>query len=198
MPPGAVQVSASLIRAGKNVTLAEARILGEGGLACLVIGTFGAARPSSIQIAAPQAPTVLAPEGLRELPLIAGMAPNFLHHFPCRFGLGLPPFCGGKEAKNAIWLRHREPTGHAETDLVALADVIPSPTLQLLKKPSPASSLTWMLELLEAAPQQGEGWWRMDSEATSAADGYIAQTATLYTPQGRAVALSRQSVVVFG
>jgi hypothetical protein len=37
----------------------------------------------------------------------------------------------------------------------------------------------------------------MDAEVTSGRDGYLSQTATLWSPQWQAVALSRQSVVAF-
>ena len=69
----------------------------------------------------------------------------------------------------------------------------------MLKKPAMASSLTWTLELLadrfNAAP---DGPWLMDAEVSSGRDGYLSQSAVLWTPQWQAAALSRQSVVAFG
>jgi hypothetical protein len=58
--------------------------------------------------------------------------------------------------------------------------------------------MTWMLEFLDdridELPLLG---WRMDGELSAARDGYTSQTGMLWGPDGRAVALSRQSMVVF-
>ena len=40
--------------------------------------------------------------------------------------------------------------------------------------------------------------WRLDAELTAAADGYISQSTMVWGPGGEPVALSRQSMVVFG
>jgi hypothetical protein len=68
-----------------------------------------------------------------------------------------------------------------------------------MDKPVPGSSLTWMFELLEpqfaAHPSEG---WRLESQMSAARDGYTSQTTTLFAPDGTPVALSRQSMVVFG
>jgi hypothetical protein len=86
-----------------------------------------------------------------------------------------------------------------ESEVIAYADAIPSPALSILKKPVAASSLTWTLELLsdrfETAPAKP---WLMDAEVSAGRDGYLSQSAVLWNPLGQAVALSRQSVVVFG
>jgi hypothetical protein len=58
--------------------------------------------------------------------------------------------------------------------------------------------MTWMLEVLDTFADQPLRGWRTDSEMTAARDGYTSQTTTVYAPDGRAVALSRQSMVVFG
>jgi hypothetical protein len=60
------------------------------------------------------------------------------------------------------------------------------------------SSLTWTLELLvdDRGPAR-EGLWLMDAVVESGRDGYLNQTATLWSPEWQPVTLSRQSVVVF-
>ena len=56
-----------------------------------------------------------------------------------------------------------------------------------------------MLELLPqdvgAMPLEG---WRVDAEMTAAGGGYTHQSLTLWGPGGIAVALGRQTMVVFG
>jgi hypothetical protein len=40
--------------------------------------------------------------------------------------------------------------------------------------------------------------WRIEADMVAACDGYSSQTVTLWSPQRKAIALSRQSMVVFG
>jgi acyl-CoA thioesterase len=197
-----VRVTARTLRAGKNVTHVEARLLQGEDTACLVVGVFGAARESAIHvpIAVREAPA--GPEGLRDLPFAKGIAPNFTQHFQWRWAGGGWPYSGSTEPFTRIWLKHRAPTEAtlhgAEIALVGLADAVPSPALSMMKTFHASSSLTWTLELLRDAPPQGEAFWRIDSDIHQAAGGYVAQTATVVAPDNQPVALSRQSVVVFG
>ena len=87
----------------------------------------------------------------------------------------------------------------SEAHLLALADFVPLVALSWLPKLAPGSSLTWMLELLDhgfaAQPLSG---WRVESDLVAARDGYTSQSTTLWAPDATPVALSRQSMVVFG
>jgi hypothetical protein len=65
--------------------------------------------------------------------------------------------------------------------------------------PTPGSPLTWMLELLrDRYDDLGLDDWRVDAELIAARDGYTNQSVMLWGPCGEPVALSRQSMVVFG
>lgn len=69
----------------------------------------------------------------------------------------------------------------------------------MLKQPAPASSLTWTLEFVEPLPQQSGGdWWQYLAEVEQAADGYGVTQARLWDASGKLVALTRQTVTVFG
>lgn len=198
---GPVVVTARTLRAGKSVTHVEARLMQGEDTACLVVGIFGAARESAIQVtmAVREAPS--GPEGLKDLPFAKGIAPNFTQHFQWRWAAGGWPYCGSSEPFTRIWLKHKTPTGStlfdAEIAFVALADAVPSPALSMMKVPKTSSSLTWSLELLRDTPPQGDGFWRIDSDIHQAKDGYVAQTAIVVAPDNQPVALSRQAVVVF-
>lgn len=198
---GEVRVTARTLRAGKSVTHVEARLMQGEDTACLVVGIFGAARESAIQVpmAVREAPN--GPGGLKDLPFAKGLAPNFTQHFHWRWAIGGWPYSGSAEPFTRIWLRHRAPTGSAlfdaEIAFVALADAVPSPALSMMKVPKTSSSLTWSLELLRDTPPQGDGFWRIDSDIHQAKEGYVAQTAIVVAPDNQPVALSRQAVVVF-
>ena len=198
LPAGTVRVEARLLRAGKTTVHVEARLFDGEQVACLLVAVFGAARPSTLVITPPSVAAPKPPEQSAELPYVAGISPAFLRYFRMRWADGVFPYCGGTRASTRVWVELRDTPVIDESAVIALADSIPSPALSMFRRPSPASSLTWTLEFLRAPADTPAVPWRMDAEVTAAADGYGAQTATLFDGSGEAVALSRQSVVIFG
>lgn len=199
VPAGPLRLQTRVLRRGKSTVHTECRLMEGEQTLCLVLAIFGSARASSIAIAPsrPDAPGAEDPN--KELPFIAGVTPAFTQHFQFRWSEGGMPFTGSSEPRTRIHIRHRDETQLDETNLVALADAIPSPGISMLRTPTASSSLSWTLEVLDHdcsfSPTQ---WWRMDADITAGRDGYLAQSARLWNPAGRLAALSRQSVVVFG
>ena len=105
------------------------------------------------------------------------------------------------------WCRLRDGRGAAsEERLLALVDAWPAAVLSRIDFPAPASSLTWAIEFVHppapAAPAEPagggtDGWWFYRSGTETAAGGYAHESAALWDPAGRLVALSRQVVVLF-
>jgi hypothetical protein len=80
-----------------------------------------------------------------------------------------------------------------------MVDAIPSPALSMLAKPTPASTLTWMVAFLGGSEANTDsGWWRIDAETSEAEGGYTTLTSLLRGPDGRPVARSHQVVMVYG
>lgn len=200
VPAGEVKLEARVLRTGKSTVHVEARLLVDGGVGCALLAVFGAARPSRIVLAPPPPPLdPKVPHGA-ELPYIEGMTPAFTQHLRFQWADGGFPYSGADEARTRIFVALQETGAIGESEVIAYADAIPSPALSTLRKPTVASSLTWTLELLtdrfDTSPPDAP--WLMDAEVSAGRDGYLSQSATLWNPLGEAVALSRQSVVVFG
>ncbi|WP_028081853.1 acyl-CoA thioesterase [Solimonas soli] len=198
LPPGEARVVARVLRSGRSATQVEADVYAGEQLACRTLGIFGLPRESQLAIAPPPPRVPATVEQARELRYVEGVTPAFTQHVDFRWGSGGFPFRGATEPKTQIYVRLKDAAPVGEAQLIALADSIPSPGLSVLSSKGPASSLTWMLELLRPDyDASADGWWLMDAEASAAHSGYLSQTATLWSPDGKAVALSRQSVVVF-
>lgn len=199
LPAGKLRAEARVLRSGKSATQVEARLYDGEQIACSVLGIFGSGRASVIAIEPPYPHVPKRFEDAFELPFIPGATPVFTKNVRMRSALGMFPFMGAERPQTQTYVSLRDEPGIDDTLVIGLADIIPSPGLSLLKQPVPSSSLTWTLELLtdrfEAA---ADAPWLMDAEVTAAGDGYMYQTATLWSPQRKAMALSRQSVVVFG
>lgn len=196
---GEVALDAEVLRVGKAVTIARARLWSEGKVAAALTGIYGAARATKLSI------TPALDEGVRPaagFPERAGAdmgGPSFVNHFGYRWVEGARPYSGSKLRVSRIYVRHKDPAPLSESHVVALIDCIPSVALQLMSTVAPSSSLTWTVQLLRHdysfAP---EAWWRLDAEVNSAADGYSCESCVLVDPSGAPAAFARQMVAVFG
>src|SRR6185437_13717648 len=109
------------------------------------------------------------------------------------------PFSGGSQRKSVLQLSLRDEGRPDETHVLAFADFIPPIALSMFDRQTPGSSLTWMIEMLrDRYDDLGMDGWRVDAELLAARDGYTNQSVMLWGPRGEPVALSRQSMVVFG
>jgi acyl-CoA thioesterase len=197
VPAGTVRMTAKVLRQGKSVTQVEARLMDGDTTACLVIGVFGAARESTLRLL-PEKPVVQAMAKPFVLQYKPGLLPAFTQHFDACWLQGDVPFSGSKKTTQIIEIGLKDEGVADEAQVVAFADFIPPIALSMLDEPAPGSSLTWMLEWFadsRGLPLQG---WRIDAELQAAQDGYTSQQVMLWGPNGEPIALSRQSMVVFG
>lgn len=194
---GRASAEAQLLRAGRSVAQAQCRILSDGATATAVTGVYGAPRPSSVAVRPPAA-TVPDPASGRPPPAVSGVMPVFTRHMGMRWVEGALPYGGGGHPRMRVLLRHEDPAPLTEAHVVALADSIPTPGLSVMDRPVPVSSLTWSLEFLahdfDFAPAR---WWCIDARVDGGGEGYLHHVATLFDPDGRAVALGRQLVVIY-
>lgn len=197
VPAGAVRVRAKVLRQGKSAIHVEARLEDGAQTLCLLMGVFGAGRVSTVAITPRQEPVEnRKPLEFRHIP---GVTPNFTQHFPSRWLRGGLPFSGHVLPQAVIEIDMQDAGPVSEYHVLAIADYIPPVALSLLKNPAPGSSLTWMIEFLRGRfddlPLPG---WRVDAQLIAASDGYTNQSVMVWGPGGIPVALSRQSMVVFG
>lgn len=198
--PGRMVIRSRLLRTGKSAVHCEASIeSADGGIECLAVAVFGRARPSVLAFA-PSPPIVARdPASSQQISWADGASPRFTQYLEQRWSAGGFPFTSAPAPHTQIHLRYRDEPTIDESLVIALADSIPSPAISTLSKAAMASSMSWTLELLcDRWPTDGSRFWLMDAVADAAADGYVSQTATLWSEDLQPIALSRQSAVVFG
>jgi len=198
---GPVEVVVNLLREGKSVRQVQALVQQSGQTAALLLGVFGSERETAVAPLSPKRPPVATePEQTPARTLPPGVVPNFTQHMDMRFVGGGVPFTGKPSTANCIHLQLKgEPAGDIDTELltVLLADVPPTPLLSQFTHPTPASSVSWELEL-RPLPQATEGWWRAHTDVLAAAGGYSNQATRLWSPDGELAALGYQVVTVYG
>ena len=201
--PGDIDIHCEELHRGKNSSWAEARVSQAGKLIATVTVFFGKSRDSAISVLAPERPDAPPPEQAVE---VMGdnnpLAPIFTRNYQMRFAIGGGPVSAAADSEQGVWVRYRnseEPLGEAQ--LVAILDLPPPAVMQMFTEPKPISSISWHIEFLDHLDdphsEAYQGWWFMHSSAKACADGYSQEHSTLFTPSGRAIAMSQQTVAVY-
>lgn len=197
-----VSFEVEVLREGKAVSQLLGRAMQNGQVMMLMQGSFGAPRESVVAVAAEKAPQLKPLEDCQELPFVSGIMPEYLKFMEIRWGLGGLPFSNTPSPAIGGHARFRdqhqaEPLDEAH--ILALVDTWPPALLPYLSKPTPASSLTWTIEFVQPQPTLTTlDWCSYRAVIEHARDGYGHTAATLWAPSGELIAISRQTVTVFG
>jgi acyl-CoA thioesterase len=197
--PGQIRLEAHILRVGRAVTIAQGRVLSEGQIVTQATGIYGESRASALGYSPPAQANVVDVETLKDVDMTRPGRPAFSRHFGMRWAQGASSFSGSSISTSKAYVRHASPGIFTESHFIALCDSIPSPSLQMLKSPAPASSLIWTLEFVR--PQFEfpiDAWWRLDTSAEAANDGYVNQSGVVVNPAGEVAAFSRQLVTIYG
>ncbi|KRE38837.1 acyl-CoA thioesterase [Janibacter sp. Soil728] len=199
--PGQAEVEATILRAGSSATQGLVQLRQDDKVAAAVLAAFGAPRTSAIRVepTAVTMPDLPDPESIEPFPYIPGATPDFFQHVELRLADGSAPFAGADTSHMSGWMRFRQaPPTFDERHFIALADAWPPAVIQMLPTPAPGSSLTWTLELLGDVTAEPDTHWAYAVHTDQAGDGYAHTDARIWHPDGRLVAISRQTVSVFG
>lgn len=201
--PGPVELSPEVLRVGKNVTQCQATMRQGGEIVAVALASFGKHRDSVLTVTPTHPmPELGEPETVDAFPYAEDLTPEFYRFLELRQVGGALPFSGADSSGITGWTALREPPEHFDEEhLVAIADAWPPAPLQRVSDFAPASSLTWTLELVaEIGPESiaPEGRFAYESTTDTARDGYAHTHAMLWRPDGELVAISRQSITVFG
>jgi acyl-CoA thioesterase len=192
---GEVAVEVRVLRAGRSLTHAEARVSQSGEERAVILAAFGGDRDSAVSVPGEQMPRRIAPEKLDPLPYIPGVIPAFVQHLDMRWTDGGVPFSGDDRSFLGGWCRHRGPATGPEA-IVGLIDGWPAPVLPMTDRITPASTVRWSVHFV-GPPADGRDWHWFRSEALTASAGYASMMGRLYGPDGGLTAWMEQTVVYF-
>ena len=199
-PGESMSVEAEVLREGKAVSQVLGRAKQNGQTMCIIQGSFGAGRDSTVAVAAEPAPAAPAPDQCDRMPYIEGLMPSFMRYFDVRLTFGDYPCTNSRKREMGGWMRMDETVASFDpVHLVGLVDVWPPAVLPHLKERAPASSLTWTIEFVQPQPALSEEqWFLYKATIEHAQDGYGHVAAMVWSQAGELVAISRQTVTVFG
>lgn len=203
--PGAAHVTTEVLRQGKSATQLESRLTqaddaGQPTVRAVSLITIGLARPSGLDVRGAAADSERPKAAsLTSLPYIEGVTPQFIERLDMRLARGGGPFSGGSDGDMRGYMRFKEPTNDFTlAHLVALIDSWPPAPAQMLTKPAPLSTMTWTLDFLAPIAASSKDMWWYEVVTDAAHDGYGHTQARIFTEHGEPVAISRQTVAVFG
>lgn len=194
---GEIEVEPLLLRAGRGISHVQVQLRQKGQTLAVVLLAYGGGRSTALAWPGPSRPELPDPESLVPMPYIEGIIPAFTQNFDFRWTRGDFPFSGGTRPEIGGWVRSRVPVRPDEALVLALVDSWPAPILPLLSGPAPASTVTWMVDLVGPIRGAPDAWWAFYGDTVQAGDGYASIEGRLWGPSGELVAVSRQMVVEF-
>jgi acyl-CoA thioesterase len=195
-----LRVEARVLRQGRAVTQVQAHALQGDEVMAVALASFGAGRESRLRVPPVPAPEVKTPGNCETTPFVPGISPSFAQHFDTRWAIGSYPYTGVDHRAMGGWMRFREPQSEiSEAHLLGLIDAWPPAILPLLTEQAPISTLTWSLDFIHPLPaMQADDWLLYRAVIDHVRDGYNQSHAHVWTRDGDLIALSRQTVTVFG
>jgi acyl-CoA thioesterase len=197
---GVVDMTPRLLRRGKSSVFATVELRAEGSLATHAILSFAATRESKYSYRARPMPKAPLP-GTTEV-FFRSAKPKFTQHFEAFAAGGHKLVSSAQTPEIVLWVRHRDPHGMTSMPgLLALADTLPAAVYTMLSAPVPASSITWSVEMIDAATAlraSGDSWYLLRSAGEDVREGYSVQDMALWAQDGTLILLARQTVAIFG
>ena len=198
-------IQTQLLRSGKNAVQMQAQIVQNEAIQTVGIASFGLPRESAAQMTALPVIESVRPDELPSMPFISNIIPNFVQHFDMRWVFGGLPFFGEGTREMGGWWRYKDFAGemdstHAilsEAHYVTVLDAWPPAILPLIKKPAPASSMTWFAQFVQPLPLFQNDWMLYRAEIAHAANGYGQTQAHIWNASGELLTISSQTVAVF-
>ena len=190
---GDIEVSAHILRRGKNTAFIQAEIKGADGVGLTCNFIFMNRRHSHLDyVNIPALPLPLIPTADT---VRSGPSEFFTGHMQYpdkRLELGMAT------NRLASWHRLTEHQGlDPIAELICIGDALPPSAMGLMTEKGMVSSMNWQINMLTDAPTTENGWWYLSSETHHAANGASSQYMTVWNSRGEAVLTGMQSVAIF-
>jgi acyl-CoA thioesterase len=189
-----------LLREGRTLTHAEARLVQAGAVAALCVGVYATPRSTSLQLPGVSPPPTPAPSELACVPYVEDMTPRFAQHFEFRVPPGRALFSSSPDPRVGGYVRHAQGGPIDAAGLLGLIDAWPPAFMPSLARPAVCSSVTWMVDIMAELPARGsqsDAYFRYEAETVAARSGCASCEARLWSDSGSLIAASRQLVAEF-
>ncbi|MEL7198364.1 MAG: thioesterase family protein [Pseudomonadota bacterium] len=191
-----IELSAEIVRQGRNVTQVRSEIRNEKGIALTAFWLFASEREeNAVRGADPLANWPGAPAD-NEVAM-KGQGPSFIqNNFEIRFGQSKDTDRGATIRR---WARLTEDHSlDPVSKLVLMGDVMPPGAMRIMQRIGPISSINWSFNVLDPQTQSDDGWYLAENASQHAGSGYSSERLRMWDSEGRQVLDGLQCVAVFG
>ncbi|MDJ0642099.1 MAG: thioesterase family protein [Erythrobacter sp.] len=191
-----IELSAEIVRQGRNVTQVRSEILSGGKTALTAFWLFGTGRDPNAERMSDR-PRDWPGDPDDNAVAMRGEGPSFIqNNFEVRFGQAKGEDHGATIRR---WARLTEdhsldPVGK----LVLMGDVMPPGAMRIMRRLGPISSINWSFNVLDPETQSDGGWYLAENASQHADAGYSSERLRMWDRQGRQVLDGLQCVAVFG
>ena len=193
------EIRYDVLSRGKSVVQIQGQLLQNDEVKTQILACYAAPRDSSIHIASKAATPKSSIDKAMIFPYIPNVTPAFGQHIDIGALNNCIPFSGVTTTEVIGWTRFKDaPKTFNLAAVIALIDAWPPAVLPMLKKPAPASTITWNMEFanpeLNLKPEDAIYY---ECDVIDASGGYAHTEAKIYDPSGQLIVLSRQLVGVY-
>lgn len=190
---GDVEVTATVLRRGKNTAFVKSEISSADGIGLSCTFIFMNRRTSHLdyeELQRPDFPPIPAEENVRSGP--AEFFTGNMQYPDKRLELGMAT------NRLASWHRFTEHSGLDHVaELLCIGDALPPSAMGLMTEKGMVSSMNWQINMLTDTPTTKDGWWFLESETHQAANGASSQYMTAWNSEGQPMLTGMQSVAIF-
>lgn len=191
-----IELSAQIVREGRNVTQIRSEIHGEKGLALSATWLFGASREANA-VYPSESPEGWPPPPEESAEAMKGRGPDFIqNNFDIRFG---QPKDEERGATVRRWARLTEEHDlDPVSTLILMGDVNPPGAMRVMQRMGPISSMNWSFNVLDPDADSRDGWYLAENASQHADAGYSSERLRMWNTDGKQVIDGIQCVAVFG
>jgi acyl-CoA thioesterase len=189
--PGPVDIEVTVERTGNSMTTTSARLLQEGRVLQVAHAASSTVRPG-----------LAYDDHVRPRDADPGDTPRFaspggVGHFrnvDVRLDPAAVPFGGGDEAWVAPWIRPLEDEAIDAAWVVAMCDLLPPAVFSRATGPVKAASIEYVVHLATGEPALPRGEYvYLSCRSPLSYEGFAVEDATMWAPDGRVLAVARQT-----
>jgi acyl-CoA thioesterase len=191
-----IELTASIVRQGRNVTQLRSEIICEGKVALSAFWLFGERREANaLHPSPPLEDWPGPPEDNAEV--THTFAPTFVaRNFELRHGQTKGAERGATVRR---WARLIEDHSlDPVSKLVLMGDVMPPGAMRAMQRVGPISSINWSFNVLDPESRSPGGWYLAENASQHADAGYSSERLRMWDTEGKQVLDGIQCVAVFG
>jgi acyl-CoA thioesterase len=191
-----IEVSAEIVREGRNVTQVRSELRNEKGVALTAFWLFATGREANAERGADKVENW--PGAPMDCPSAMGQQwPSFVaNNFELRYAQDKD---GEHGAVIRRWARLTEEHDlDPVSKLVLMGDVMPPGAMRIMQRRGPISSINWSFNVLDTDTLSPDGWYLAENASQHADAGYSSERLRMWDAEGRQVLDGLQCVAVFG